>query len=877
MAFHLRLIRLIGVIVPRRLRSDWRQEWEAELRCREAQLADWNRLNWMAKLDLFRRSVGAFRDALWLQQLRWEDEMFQDLRFGLRMLLKDKGFTSVAVLTLALGIGANTAIFSVLNTYLFQSLPYPQPERLVRMYRTSPHSQSWAHSAANFFDYRDQNGVFEYLSAFMQQSINLGEPGEPAERVQCITATADFFAALGVQPALGRVFTEEEELIPNNGVVVLSHPYWMRRFGGNPEIVGRTLQLNGWDAKVIGVMPPGVEHPMLWGTVDLWGPQAFTPEWRRDRDNSFLQAFGRLKAGVSQEQAAQAMKTLAADLAKDSPNNSEDSLRLEPLQRSMSDDIGRTVMWFTFGLAGFVLLIACANLANLQLARTAGRAREYAVRAALGAGRGRLLRQSLTESVAIALIGGALSLILAHWSVAFISRGLFAELPGAEVTVDFKVFGFALICSVLTGIIFGTAPAWLASRTDVNQGLRQNARASTASRSHHRLRHALIVGEVAFALVLLTGAGLFLRGLQRFAGMDAGWKVDGLVTAQVGVQGPKFVNATARADFLRQLEERLGALPGVEQVALSRSQPALGFGSSGGVVIEGEPEPPPGLWPEVSFESVSPQFFETLGVSLREGRAFTSDDRAGRPIVIINETMAQRFWPNESAIGKRFGSPGREREWLEVVGVVNDIRFPGTLREPYTRLQAFLPIAVSPPWGGVTVALRTSQRPEAIANSIRGAVAELDAIQSVFQVKTARSIVEQGLGSISLLGTLLGAFAALGLALAAIGIYGVTSYSVAQRTGEMGIRMALGARPIDVLWLVLRNGARISTLGALLGLLGGYALARLLESLIPTLPTRDPVTIVVLSICLVVVSLVACYLPARRATKVDPMIALRHE
>jgi predicted permease len=878
MGIHLRLIGLIGVIVPRRVRGDWRQEWEAELRCREALLAEWDKLNWRTKLDLLRRSVGAFWDALWMQSYRLEDEMFQDLRYGLRMLLKNPGFTTVAVLTLALGIGANTAMFSVLNTYLFCALPYPNPDRLVRVYRTSPLSQSWAHSPGNFFDYRDQNNVFEYMTAFTQPNISLGEPGEPAERVQCITATADFFDALGVQPVLGRVFTAEEEVIPNNGVVVLSHPYWMRRFGGDPNAVGRRIQLNGWEAKVIGVMPPGVEHPLLWGTVDMWGPQAFTAEWRRARSSNYLQAFGRLKAGVSIEQAQDAMAVLAANLAKDHPENSEDSLRLEPLQRSMSDEIGRTVMWFTFGLAGFVLLIACANLANLQLVRTAGRAREYAVRAALGAGRGRLLRQSLTESLAVSLIGGALSLVLAQWSVEFISRTLFTELPGAKVTLDFRVFGFALLISIATGLAFGTMPAWLASRIDVNQALRQNARGSTVSRSHHRLRHALIVGEVAFALVLLIGAGLFLRGLHRFAGLDPGWSVDGLVTAQVGVQGPHYVNGPQRAAFLQRLEERLGALPGVKNVAVSGSQPVWGFTSSGAVLIEGQPEPPPGQWPNPYWEPVSPQYFETLGVSLLEGRAFTSADAADRPaIVIINKTMAQRFWPNESAIGKRIGQPGPNPNWREIVGVVNDMHFPGNLKEPETRLQAFQPIAYSPPWGFVTVALRTSQGAETLATAMRSTVAEVDPIQSVYQIQTARSLVDQGLGSISLLGTLLAAFAALGLVLAAIGIYGVTSYSVSQRTGEIGIRMALGAEQKDVLWLVLSHGARLSLLGALLGLIGGYPLARLLESSIPTLPTRDPIAFAVLSIALVAVSLVACYLPARRATRVDPMVALRHE
>jgi predicted permease len=768
-------------------------------------------------------------------------------------------------------------MFSVLNTYLFRALPYPEPDRLVRVFRTSPHSQSWPHSQGNFFDHREKNGVFEHMAAYSFTRPNLADPGEPAVRLQGISATSDFFAALGVQPALGRVFAPEEHEPGADRVTVLSHSFWMSRLGGDPNILDRTMRLDGLDVKVIGVMPPGFEHPLLWGTVDLWRPLAFTAEQRSNRGNNWLRSLGRLKPGVSIEQAEGEMVVLAANLSSEHPENAGESLRLEPLQLSMSDDIGRKVMWFTFGLASFVLLIACANLANLQLVRTAARAREYAVRAALGAGRGRLLRQSLTESLALSLIGGAFSLLLALASVEFISRRLFSELPGAKVTLDFSVFGFTLLCSLATGLVFGTVPAWLASRADLNQALRQNMRGSTAGRSHHRLRHALIVGEVAFALILLAGAGLFLRGLQRFAHLDPGWRVDGLVFAQINLQGSNYANPPQRAAFAHRFEERLRALPGVQQVSLSGSTPVWGFNSSGSFRIEGHPEPQPGEWPEVFFEPVTPQYFETIGIRLLEGRAFTPADTADRPeVVIINETMARRFWPGESAIGKRIGRPGQDPRWQEVVGIVNDIAFPANLSEPYTRFQAYRPMAQTP-WGGMTIGLRTSTAPEALLNSLREAAAELDPTQPVHRVRTAQSMVEQGLGNISLLGTLLGAFAALGLVLAAVGIYGVTSYSVVQRTGEIGIRMALGAQRSDVLRLVLSKGARLIVSGALLGFGGGYAVSRLLISAIPTLPTRDPATLVILSLALVGVALLACYVPARRATKVDPMAALRYE
>jgi len=802
--------------------------------------------------------------------------LWQDLRYSVRTLLKNKGFTFIAVLTLALGIGANTAMFSVLNTYLFRALPYPNSEQLVRVFRTSSHSQSWPHSAASFSDQREKNSVFGQMVAFNGIAPNLAEEGQAAERLQGMAVTADFFPALGVQAALGRGFTPEEDQPGASQVAVFSDRFWQRRFSGDPNILGRTIRLDGENIKIVGVMPPGFDHPLLWGTIDVWRPLAFTPEQRQNRGNNYLRAFARLKPGVSLAQAQEAMTAFAANMAKEHTENRNEGLRLEPLQRSMSDDIGRKVMWFTFGLAGFVLLIACANLANLQLVRTATRAREFAVRSALGAGRFRLLRQSLTESLVISLLGGALSLVFAVAGVAFISRRLFSELPGAGVTLDYRVFGFALLCSILTGLIFGTVPAWLASRTNVNQALKENLRGG-AGRSQHHLRHALIIGEVAFALVLLTGAGLFLRGLYRFAQIDPGWRVDGLLTAQLGLRGANYSKPPERLAFYQQLEEKLRTLPGVKQVSLSGSNAVFGFNGSGSFRIEGQPEPQPGQWPEIFFEPVSPNYFETLGIRLIAGRAFNASDTNDRaPVVIINETTARRYWPNENAVGKRLGRPGKEPNWHEIIGVVSDIGFPANLGEPYTRFQAYRPITQSPT-NSVTIALRTSTPPDALINTLRGTVAQLDPAQPVHRLRTARSLVEQGLGNISLLGTLLGAFAALGLVLAAIGIYGVISYTVVQRTGEIGIRLALGAQQKDVLWLVLGKGGRLILLGALIGIGGAYAVGQLLITAIPTLPTRDPITLGIITLTLIIVALAACFLPARRAAKVDPMIALRSE
>lgn len=804
--------------------------------------------------------------------------MLHDLRYGMRMLLKDKGFTIVAVLTLALGIGVNTAMFSVLNTYLFRALPYPDSDRLVRIYRTSIHSQTWPHSPGNFFAQREKNDVFEQMAAYNIISTNLAEPGAPAERLRGIAATADFFPALGGRPALGRVFTPEEHEEGADRVVVLSDRFWMNRFGGDPGVIGRTLRMDGKEVKVIGVMPPGFDHPMLWGTVDVWRPLAFTPEGRTSRDNNYLRAFARLKPGVTLGHADQAMKALAANITQETSSNQNESLRLEPLYRSMSDEISRKVMWFTFGLAGMVMLIGCANLANLQLARTASRSREFAVRAALGAGRVRLLRQSLVESLLLSSIGGLLSLLLAEWGVGFISQRLFIDLPGAAVAIDWSVFGFTLLASIATGLIFGLVPAWLVSRTDVNHVLRESVRGSSAGRSHQRFRNALIVGEVAFALVLLAGAGLFLRGLQRFANLDPGWRVDGLVTAQISLQGDSYATDTQRRDFFHRLEDRLAALPGVQSVALSNSQAVYGFNSSSSFMVDGQPEPAPGQHPEIFREAVSLNYFDALGIRLLAGRTFSpADVDSSARFVIINQATAQRFWPNENPIGKRIGGTDQnDRNWREIIGVVSDLSFPAILGEPYTRYQSFEPLARNAP-RFVNISLRTSSTSEALTNDLRRTVTQIDPTLPVHRIQSARRLIEQGLGNISLLGVLLGAFASLGLALAAIGIYGVISYTVVQRTGEIGIRLALGAQRHDVLGLILSKGAGLIFVGVMLGFGGAYAVSQMLLTTIPTLPTRDPAALAIITLTLFAVALAACFVPARRASKVDPIVALRHE
>lgn len=802
------------------------------------------------------------------------DRLYQDLRFGSRMLAKNPGFTVVAVLTLALGIGANTAMFSVLNVYLFRGLPYPDSDRLVQVLRVTRDSQVWPqHSAADLSDERSGNKVFEGLAAYDFSKPALVEQGRPAQTLNGLDVSSDFFTVLGVQPQFGRVFTMDEDQPGRDTVIVLSDRFWISRFGGDPAILGRKLSLDGVTVTVVGVMPAAFEHPELWNNVDIWKPLALTPEQRQDRGTHFLDAIARLKKGVSLQQAQESLIGLAAAIRQANPSKAEDSLRLELLQQTMSNDSWRKTIWFAFGLAAFVLLIACANLANLLLVRSAARAREHAVRSALGAGRLRLLRQSITESLLISLLGGVASILVAIGGIRFISVRLFSNRLGAAVPLDLRVLVFALLCSTVTGLLFGAVPAWLTSRADVNRVLKDNIKGASGN-SHQRLQRALIVGEIAFALALLTGSSLFLRGIQRLTHRDPGWKVDGLLSAQLILQGQRYAKAAQRENLCSQLEERLRAIPGVDKVALSQSPAIFGFYSIRDIVIEGQPVPALGQF--IAFvEPISNQYFATLGTRLIAGRAFTSaDSSAGPQVIIINESLARRFWPNENAVGKRIGDPGGERNWREIVGVVNDIEFPGRLGDPETRFQIFRPISQYTP-EIVSIFLRTQTPPETLANTLRTTVAGIDPAQPVTNINSARDMVSRGWGEHSLLATLLGAFAVLGLILAAIGIYGVISYWVTQRMAELGIRMALGAQGQDVVWLVLGSGARLVLAGSILGAGASYAVSRLLTWSIPSIPSHDPVLMGIALAVLVAVSLLTCFLPAWGASRIDPMEALR--
>jgi putative ABC transport system permease protein len=806
--------------------------------------------------------------------LRWARDAMQDVRHSVRGLRKSPRFTIAAMLTVVLGVGANATIFSVLNPLLFKPLPYPEPERVVSVFRTSPQSDRWPHSMGNYLDHRARNTVFEHLAATNREDTSFAEPGQPAERLFGLRTTGNFFALFGVGPLIGRTYTDVDDQTGAAEVVVLSYGFWQRRFNGDSAIVGRALRLNGANATVVGVMPRDFEYPIFWGNVDLWRPFAASAQLRQERGNNFLREYGRLKPGVTLQQADTEMKALHDRILAENPNlDRRTSLRIQAL--TLVNPVIRRMSAFAFGLAALVLLIACVNLANLQLARTAARAREFAIRGAIGGGKGRLLRQSLTDSLVLSLVGGAIAVPLSFWCTRLIASWQFADLPDVRVVLEPATLAFALACAALTGVIFGAVPAWLASRADINDVLKQNPQSMTSGSRHHRFRQGLIVAEIAFALVILAGAGSLLRGLQRVTAIDPGWRVDGVLAARLNLVGPAYVEPAARRVFFETLRDRVAEIPGVASAAVaSTSAPVSTFSTSTAFVIEGRTDPV-----LADNERVTPEYFATLQVPLRRGRLFTRDDRFGRtPVMVINESMARAVWPGQDPIGKRVGSRGSNRNWREVIGVVGDITFPSFAASSSvdTAFQTYQPLAQTGT-DGVNILVRTDREADAFASELRRVVAAIDGDLPVYALMTARAAEERQTANLRLLANVLGGFAGLGLLLAAIGIFGVVSYSTAQRAGELGMRMALGARQSVVLWLVLKQGIGLTMVGAGVGLAGGLALGRVLSSLIPNLPSPESWILFGAFTGMVLVALAAFSIPAWRASKTSPMLVLRHE
>jgi len=876
---HLWLIRLIGVIVPRRLRADWRQEWEAELRHREEMLADWDKLNWKTKLDLLRRSLGAFWDALLLQPKRLEDEMFQDLRFGLRMLLKHKGFTAIAILTLSLGVGANTAIFSIVNAVLLRPLPFAEPERLLWFGGWAGADKEQGVTPADFLDYREQCQSFTQIAASVSDGIpmNLSGGGEP-ERIAGGYVTANYLDVFGVQPALGRTFAAEEGLEGVNmeggdRVVVLSHALWERRFGADPAIINQTITLDKRNVTVIGVMPPQFQYPP---GVELWLPFSFpaSPQSAfRSREFHFLRPVARLKPGVSRAQAQAEVETIARRLQSLYPEtNANQSLFLWPLQERLVGNIRLTLLTL-FGAVGCVLLIACANVANLLLARASARGREIAVRSALGASRGRVVRQLLTESLALAALGALGGMLLAKWGVKLLAPLSADYLPRAdEVRINATVFGFTLGVALLTGLLFGLAPALQSARLDLTEALKEGGKGAGSGARRHRTLNLLVVSEVALAMMLLIGAGLLINSFVRLQQVSPGFDEKNLLTARIDIPDP-YAQPEKKQQFFEQLQQRVAALPGVEAVGMVTELPLAGQSSDFNFNIEGRPEPAPGQSPHADLRNVNHDYFRAMRIPLLKGRSFTEADvRDNAKVALISDELARLYFAGEDPLGKRLFLGSIGKELFEIIGIVGDVRHRGldsglrqTIYFPSLRL------------GYANLVIRTTNDHVSLAAAVRREVAAIDPNQPVANIKTMERWVSESVAQPRFRTLLLGLFSGAALLLAMVGIYGVMSYAVSQRVHELGVRMALGARAGDVLRLVIKQGMKLALAGVAIGLAAAFMLTRLIKDLLFGVQATDPLTFVTISLLLTGVALLACYLPARRATKVDPMVALRHE
>ncbi len=865
---HLWLIRYIGLIVPRRLRADWRQEWEAELQYREALLAEWDQLNWRNKRALLWHSAGAFCDALWLQPRRLEDEMFQDLRFGARMLLRNKAFTAVALLTLALGIGANTTIFTLVNSILLKPLPFKEPAALVMVWRTNAErtAKDVPSSVPLFMDWQQQNQVFERMTAFSAGRFNLAGAGE-AESVRGATVSASFFETLGVAPLLGRGFLPAEDRPGAEPVVVLSHGLWRQYFGASPGIIGQRVTINAEPYTVTGVMPPGFDYPnevRLWTTLRL-DPQA-------NRQAFFINVLARLKPGLTLAQAHAGMDGVAAQVAAQQGQSQRDHFDLRPLREQLTGQLRRPLL-VLFGAVGFVLLIACANVVNLLLARASGRERELAVRAALGAGRARLLRQMLTESLLLAVIGGAVGALLAIWSLGWLTSLKALKLARLdEVALDGRVLGFTFVVTLLTGAIFGLLPALQTSLRQPNAVLKGGGVA--ARPAGRRLRSGLVVAEVALSLVLLIGAGLLIKSFATLRAVDPGFNPTGVTTLNLNLPPARYMQPERRMAFIQQVTEKLQALPGIQAAATAAYSP-LNENYNGRIfIIEGRPETPQGL--VAGQVPVSPDYFRTLEVPLLRGRVFTArDDAQAAGVVIVNQSFARRHFPNEEAVGKRIHlGTRRPPVWFEIVGVVGDVRQLKLETEPPALV--YVPHQQSA-WSWMSLMVRSTGDPQTVAAGMKQAVHAVDKELGVAGLSTLDTVIADSLAERRVLLLLLGVFAGLALLLAAVGIYGVIAYSVAQRTREIGVRMALGARPRDALRLVIGEGMLLTLGGIALGLVAARVLTRWMKTLLFDVEPTDPATFVAITLLLALVALLACVIPARRAAKVDPMTALRHE
>jgi predicted permease len=905
------LIRFMGVIVPRRFRDRFRQEWEAELEYREELLARWDRLGWRSKFGLLWRSLGAFWDALWLQRQRWEDEMIQDLRFGVRMLVKQPAISLVAVLTLALGIGANTAVFTMINALLLRPLPVANPHELVVInatYGQDAQEGSAYFPRLSFPMYRDlrarQEALTDIFASGARRSIRLTIPSGTGtvevDNVQTSLVTANYWSVLGVEPAFGRFFTEDEDRNPNSSetagsLAVLNYSFWERQFGRDPGVLGRTVIVNRSPCRVIGVAARGFSGEMVGSEPDLWVPLIpFSPaDVFESRNRVFTHEMGRLRPGVGLSQAQAAMTLLYQQLVQaeraQAPGRNPDRGRaIEDFRIQL--DPGATGLSFGFpqglrqtftqplkiimAIVALVLLIACANVANLLLARAVARRREISVRMALGCGRIRLMRQLLTESLLLAALGTAAGLVVAWWGSRVMLRMVDTRYVPLrlDLSPDARVLLFTAAVMVLTGVGFGLAPAWRASGIDLASAMKEQA-GGTGRQAKQYLGRSLVVFQVALSLLLLIGAGLLIRSLHNLRQIDLGFRPENVLIFELGHNSNNREPA-ALARVAQDVYERVRQVPGVERASLSEHLLMSPFSSTGSLRIH-DYTPERGEQVEVRFNFVSPDYFETVGMALVAGRGIEERDSMNAPlIVVVNEAMARRYFPNGSAVGRIVEveeSPGRP---IEIVGVVRNAKYNDQREE--VKHMVYRPLWQSPHQLAV-LEVRSTKPLSVLAGPVRNALLEASRDVMISRALTLSDQVDSTLASERLMATLCAFFGALALLLASIGLYGVLSYAVSQRTQEIGIRMALGATARNVLWLVVRQSLTVVLIGIAIGFAFALVCTRLVSGFLYGLSPTDPAAIALATLLLLLVALPACYLPARRAIKIDPMMALRHQ
>ena len=794
----------------------------------------------------------------------------QDLRYAIRMMAKRPGFTLTAALTLALGIGANTTIFSAVNAVLLRSLPFPESSQLVDLSETFKPDGYGSVSVPNYEDWKSQNTVFAGISAYTFTSFNL-EGGETPQRVSGIKVSANYFDVLGVKPTIGRAFLAGEDVAGRENVVVIADELWRRNFGANPEIINQTIPLNGQKFTVIGVMPR--EMSALYRTVQMWSPLVFPENDRIARDDHKYLVIGRLKSDVTLAQARDQMNTIAQRLEEQFKNGR--GIRLMQIEELWVAGV-RSPLLMMMVAVGFVLLIACTNVANLLLARATVRRREIAIRVALGAGRARLVQQFLAEGLLLSLIGGGLGVALAWWMMRMLGRLAFPFLPRSqEVQIDSRVLLFTLGVSVLTSIVFGLIPSLQAGKTDVQESLKEGGNTVSEGMAGGWLRQILVIVEVAAAVVLLIGAGLMIRSVQRIREVQTGLQPENVITAKLSLPREKYKDAEAAIRFHRQVLERVSSLPGVQVAGLTSHLPVEEMGYNGNVTVEGKTYPP-NESPMVEFRAVSEEYFQATGIPLLRGRLFSKQERDdAQAVMVINDAMAKQIWPGEDPIGKRVG----EDQKATVIGVVGDVKNYGLLRKPFPEM--YVPYTMKNFWPdmrwNMRLLVRSTLDSNSIVPAIRREVQAVDPAQPIYAVQTMNVAIENTVRDKSLNTTLLSVFAGVSLLLAVIGVYGVMSYTVVQHTREIGIRMALGAQPKSILKLIVGRGLVLVSVGVVIGVLASFGLTRFIENMLFGVTPTDPLTFVMIVALLGFVALLACLIPAQRAMRVDPIVVLRNQ